>query len=185
MFLDLIKKRRSVYPIQFNQQPILKEEVNQILEAANWAPSHRRTEPWRFKIFHSEKSRIQLSNFLKETYIKVTPNFSTTKAEKIAEKPLQSQCVIAIMLQRDLKETLPEWEEVAAVAMAVQNMWLMATQLEIGGYWSSPSLIKYFENLIQLNEGEKCLGFFYLGRYDHELIALERKIALEEKVVWM
>ena len=27
-------------------------------------------------------------------------------------------------MKRDLKESVPEWEEIAATAMAVQNMWL-------------------------------------------------------------
>lgn len=31
----------------------------------------------------------------------------------------------------------PEWEEMCAVACAVQNMYLMATSLGVAGYWSS------------------------------------------------
>lgn len=32
---------------------------------------------------------------------------------------------------------VPEWEEVAAVACAAQNMQLVATALGVAGYWSS------------------------------------------------
>jgi len=54
----------------------------------------------------------------------------------------------------------PEWEEISAVAMAVQNMWLACTALEIGAYWSSPSLINHLDEFFNFNEGESCLGFF-------------------------
>ena len=51
--------------------------------------------------------------------------------------------------------------------MAVQNMWLTATSLKIGAFWSTPSYIKYMNEHISLNHNEKCLGIFYLGYYDN------------------
>ena len=53
-------------------------------------------------------------------------------------------------MQRDPKESVPEWEEIASVAMAVQNMWLMAQELNLGGYWSSPLIIHQLEELLPL-----------------------------------
>ena len=43
-------------------------------------------------------------------------------------------------MQRDPGERIPEWEELASVACAVQNMWLSATSYGIGAYWSSPKV---------------------------------------------
>ena len=80
----------------------------------------------------------------------------------------QSALVIAICIQRDLKESIPEWEEIAAVAMAVQNMWLYSSSVGIGGYWSSPKLINYLSDHIKLEKGERCLGFFYMGYYSEK-----------------
>ena len=31
-----------------------RQEVEQLLEAANWAPTHGRTEPWRFVVLGQE-----------------------------------------------------------------------------------------------------------------------------------
>ena len=45
----IIKTRRAVYPIQFNDGDIDKESINTILENANTAPTHRMTQPWFFK----------------------------------------------------------------------------------------------------------------------------------------
>lgn len=184
MCLDTILKRRAVYPVQFNNKPIPKEKIATILESANWAPTHRRTEPWRFKVFFSEASRKALSNFLGATYQKTSPAFSEVKLKKILEKPLQSACVIAICFQRDPKESVPEWEEIAATAMAVQNMWLTAHELKVGAYWSSHGIKDQLYEHIPFLEGEKCLGFFYMGNFDHALESGTRNTSIHEKTRW-
>ena len=184
MILDTIKNRRSVYPPQYNNEPISKLEIQTILEAANWAPTHRRTEPWRFKVFTSE-SKTALGNFLVSKYKATSEKPSEFKAKKILEKAEKSQVIIAICMLRDPNESLPEWEEIAATAMAVQNMWLTAHGLNIGAYWSSPSFISYFGEHVSLNEGEKCLGFFYMGKFDGAVPKGERKTSIEEKTVWL
>ncbi|MEL6810213.1 MAG: nitroreductase [Bacteroidota bacterium] len=185
MVIDLIKSRRAVFPVQYNSEAITREELLQILETANWAPTHRRTEPWRFKIFHSEDSRLKLSEFLGQTYRETTEKFSETKWKKIREKPLQSGCVMAICMQRDPKESVPEWEEIASTAMAVQNMWLTAHDMGIGAYWSSPALKNHLHKHVPFEHGVKCLGFFYMGKYDEELPEGVRNSSVSQKIEWV
>ena len=182
---ELIARRRSVFPVQYSDSSILKEEIEKILEAANWAPTHRRTEPWRFKVFFSEQSRKQLSVYLEHKYRETATKVSNIKARKTAEKPLQAGCVIAICMQRDPAESVPEWEEVAATAMAVQNMWLMATDLGIGAYWSTPSTKDHFNELVPLKEGECCLGFFYMGKVAGQFPEGVRRTPVSEKTSWV
>lgn len=182
--LDIIRNRRAIYPAQYNQEPIGVDELNQILEAANWAPTHRRTEPWRFHVFHSQESRQGLSDFLVETYDRITEQPKEIKRKKVGEKPLQSGAVLAICYQRDAEERVPEWEEIAATAMAVQNLWLQAHSMQIGGYWSSLALKDHMGDLINLQQGEVCLGFFYLGKYDGPAPEGTRNSSIEEKISW-
>ena len=184
MISDTIKNRRADFPAQYNDQPISKEEVLTILESANWAPTHKRTEPWRFKVFHGV-SQIALGKFISETYKQTTENFSEFTYNKFMDNPVKAGCVIAICMQRDPKESIPEWEEIAATAMAVQNMWLTAHDMGIGAYWASPGVLKYMDRFIQMEEGEQCLGFFYLGKYDDELPEGTRKTSIEAKTVWV
>ena len=40
--LNLIKSRRSIMPNQYNNSPIEDDDINLILEAANWAPTHKK-----------------------------------------------------------------------------------------------------------------------------------------------
>ena len=128
--------------------------------------------------------KAELGEFLSNTYIDITEKPKQIKAKKLLENPSKAGALIAICMQRDENESVPEWEEIAATAMAVQNMWLCCTELGIGSYWSSPSLINHMDEFFDLNIGERCLGFFFMGYYDIELPEATRK-PIGDKVVWM
>ena len=179
----VIRKRRSIFPVQYNDMPIAKETILDVLECANWAPNHKKTEPWRFKVLTGDR-KIALGEFLSAKYKEVTAQAKQIKVRKLLENPQKAGAIIAICMQRDPKESLPLWEEQAAVAMAVQNMWLRCTELEIGAYWSSPGLIRYMDEFFELEQGETCLGFFYMGYTDQEWPDGQRK-PLIDKVQWL
>jgi len=182
----LIKKRRSIFPKTYVDRPIPKELIEQVLENANWAPTHKFTEPWRFKVFTGE-ALSKLGTSMAATYKKHMPaeKFSETKFEKMKKKPTLCGCIIAICMQRDPEERVPEWEEIASVACAVQNMWLTCTAYNIGCYWSSPGIvIKHAANFLNMREGEQCLGFFYMGQ--HQMPELPGKRSpITNKTEWI
>lgn len=181
----LIRTRRALFPAAYAERPIEKDILEEILENANWAPTHKRTEPWRFKIF-SGPALQRLADYLGDAYRTQTPAefFSEIKYKKTIEKPLQSACVIAICMQRDPHNSLPEWEEMAAVACAVQNMWLSCTAYGIGAYWSTPGSILNGDAFLELEAGVRCLGLFYMGYVDGPIPEGKRG-AIEDKVEWI
>jgi nitroreductase len=79
---------------------------------------------------------------------------------------------------------LPEWEEISATAMAVQNMWISCSGTSIGGYWSTPKYAKHLRSFLSLNENERCLGFFYLGVHDSNRRGTSRRKNILEKTEW-
>ena len=81
-------------------------------------------------------------------------------------------------------ESVPEVEEIASVAMAVQNIWLSCVPHKIGSYWSSPKAMYEANEFLGLGEGERCLGVFYMGYYEGDKIQGKRK-DISEKVEWM
>jgi nitroreductase len=181
---ELIKKRRSIFPPMYNAVEISKETIEQVLENANYAPTHKLTEPWRFKILRGS-ARGRLAAFLVEHYKLITPVEQQTekKLRKTAENPLLSSCVIAICMKRH-EDTVPEWEEIAAVAMAVQNMWLTCTALGIGSYWSTPNAINHLNEPLGLAHDERCLGLFYMG-YSDVVLPEGKRTPIGDKIEWM
>jgi nitroreductase len=119
---------------------------------------------------------VSLSEFLAKHYKSITPieSFSEQKMIKASEKPLQSACVIALCLHRSPENLIPGWEETAALSCATQNIWLSASALGIGAYWSTPSAIYKMNDFLKLQEFEECLGLFYMGWKDEISLPAER-----------
>jgi len=185
---EYIKNRRSIYPEQFSTEEIKTEEILQLLENANYAPSHKLTQPWRFKIISGNK-KTELGLILaNEMKAKTSPEqFSEHTYNKMISRPEKSSHVIAICMLRDPKESVPEWEEIAAVSMAVQNIWLSAADFGIGMYWATPkpSSSEVVSTFLQLENNERCLGFLYMGytQFNPELKAA--RTPAEDKVKWI
>lgn len=186
-FNTLIKNRRSTYPPQYSGEKVDDKIIKQLLENANWAPTHGKTEPWRFIVFTGEGLK-KLGEFQADLYEKLTSeeDFSNAKHEKLKTLPSKASHVIAICMKRQESEKLPEIEEIEAVACAVQNMYLTATAYGIGAYWSS-GFVTYKEEskaFFELDKKDKLLGFFYIGNIAKPSPDGKRK-SIEDKVKWV
>lgn len=163
---ELIRQRRTIYPEQFSDRKVHKEQVENILTNAQWAPTHGNTQPWRFKVF-MEDARTYLSDFLAKTYLEKTPTElqDDKKLAKLLTRPLKSSVVIAVCMERQKEEKILEIEEIEAVACAIQNMHLTATAYGLGGFWATPKLIytQEMNEFLGLSEKDKCIGLFYIG----------------------
>jgi len=181
----LIKNRRSVFPPMFTGEKIDDKVVHALLENANWAPTHKKTEPWRYIVF-KDQGLNALSDFCTNAYKSIVPEekFSQRKFDKTKKKILGSSHVIAICMNRSIDVQIPEWEEIASVAASVQNLWLSCLAYGVGGYWSSPKYISEANDFLNLDENQRCLGFFYLGVPNAENKIESERGDINEKVKW-
>lgn len=185
---QLIRNRRSIYPVQYSDEQVSDHIIEEMLENANWAPNHGLTEPWSFTVFKGDGIK-KLATFQSDLYRKVASaagNFDESKFKKLAQKPLLSSHIISIGMKREPKERFPEVEEIEAVACAVQNMYLTATAHGIGCYWGSGG-ITYFEeakSFFGLGEKDRLLGFLYIGKPKGQWPEGKRK-PISEKVSWV
>jgi len=159
---QVIRQRRSIYPPQYSGEKVPKTIIEQMLENATWAPTHRLTEPWRFVVFE-EKGLENLLAKMAQIYQDETPaeNFKIEKYQKLGEMAVWVSHIIALGICRH-ESLVPEIEEVCSLACAVQNMSLTATAYGVGTYWStgggtfSPEMPRFLGF-------DKCLGFLYVG----------------------
>ena len=160
---EIIETRRSIFPKDYLDEDISQEILAEILNAANFAPNHKRTKPWRFKVFKGEE-KLNLGKEVQRIYKQISPEnlFLQKKYEDIGNKFSKSNAIITISV--NFSGLLPEWEEIAATAMAVQNMYLTCTANEIGCYWSSHNIINHLRDFLNLDENQRCIGLFYLGK---------------------
>ena len=187
--LNLILSRRTIMPKEYlADEKLSTEEIDAIIEAANWAPTHQKNEPWRYSILTGPKRIHGYLDFLEQWHEDHIEKIDDEDLKKFRKKvqsvrsewPEKVSHILLIGMKRQAKEDkrLPEWEEICAVAMSVQNMHLMATSLDrVGCFWSSHTWCKhardsieikdkYFKNLLDDPE-DRVFGAFVLGKYAH------------------
>lgn len=186
--LYALKMRRSYGLKLISAKPIDRSLIETMLEAANWAPSHGHTEPWRFTIFMDE-GRAKLEKAFADAYYAITPpeKVSNEGLRAASERVWQAPVWISIGMQPDLKNPMPEWEDIIATGIAVHNMQLIASSMGLASKWSS-SAISLHESVaafLGLQPPARLLGFIYVGNPAvGEAPKGERK-PLEPKVKWV
>ena len=186
----LIQNRQSLYPAQMKAgSKIPDEDIWKLLKNANYAPSHKRTEPWRYVVF-SGKALTSFFEKMASIYKSITPEeeFDSKKIEKFKSKAQTLSHLIAVCMKRDEKEQVPAEEEEYAVACSVQNILLSMKPLNIIGYWGTGKIAFSAEmkDYLRLGEKDKCLGFLQLGVPKTDLPDIPKKqmTSIEEKVEW-
>lgn len=184
----LIRNRRSIYPNMYSGEVIKREVIQEILENANWAPTHKLTEPWRFRVFTGDGLK-KLARFQADLYkdkADAQGNFDQSQFDKLNAKPLLASHIISIGMKRDDNESIPEIEEVCAVACAVQNMYLTAGAYGLGCYWTTGGATYWDEakQFFGLNSHDKLMGFLYLG-VPKTKWPQGRRTPIADKVQWV
>eukprot|EP00195_Chlamydomonas_chlamydogama_P012942 CAMPEP_0202899048 /NCGR_PEP_ID=MMETSP1392-20130828/7395_1 /ASSEMBLY_ACC=CAM_ASM_000868 /TAXON_ID=225041 /ORGANISM="Chlamydomonas chlamydogama, Strain SAG 11-48b" /LENGTH=316 /DNA_ID=CAMNT_0049585135 /DNA_START=231 /DNA_END=1181 /DNA_ORIENTATION=+ len=193
--LALIRRRRSIAPKDLNGQRVPRPMIEALLEAANWAPTHNLTEPWRFIVLEGA-AKQQFEALTIELVGKYTAEEKRAEAlQKMEGKrnknwPLIS-CYIAIIMKRVVGKSgkpNPEWEELCSIGAAVQNMYLEATALGLAPFWTSWQAVARdaaeMHTFLGLGEGDRCLGLLTLGMSDRADSYRGSRRPWQDKVTW-
>ena len=183
---SVIRSRRTIKPKALSDREIDDSITQEILENANWAPTHGMTQPWRFAVFTGE-AKTRLADFLADTYQSITTpeTFKPNKHVGMRENVLRAPVVIGIGMKRQETKKISELDEIQAVACAVQNMHLTAAAHGLGGFWSTnvAACSNEMRDYLGLSGEDRALGLFYLGYPSGPWPTSERS-SIDEKVSW-
>lgn len=186
-FNTLARNRRSVFPDQFDAGKKVDDTIiREILMNATWAPNHGKTEPWHFTVFSGEGLK-KLADFQSNLYKELAgDSFKEMTFAKMQQNPLKASHIIAIGMKRSALKSIPEIEDIEAVACAVQNIYLSVTAYGLGGYWTTGGITYKEEakSFFGLGEADKLLGFFYIGQVAIPSTGGSRQ-PIEQKVNWI
>lgn len=163
---EIIENRRTIFPEQFSDRKVQKEQVEKLINAAKWAPTHRLTQPWRFTVF-MENGLKDFGEFHSNLYKakKSAEEFSQMKFDKIRNRAAVSSAIIVVGVKKDPNQKVPFVEEIAATAAAVQNMSLMATAYGLAFYWGTGGMTfsDEMKSYVGLEQEDQVLGQLFLG----------------------
>ncbi|AUC14941.1 hypothetical protein BTO06_07235 [Tenacibaculum sp. SZ-18] len=183
---QLIKERKTTYAYDFSEQKISKETIEAVVSNALWAPTHKLTQPWRFVVLEGQHKH-ELGQYMADYYRKryTEEEFSNERYET-TKSYAKNATLLALVFQPSKRAQLPEWEEIAAISCAIQNMWLSCTAIKLGCYWDTAEATMEYGKCIRLEEGERFLGIFFMGHLKADIESgNRRRKPLSKKLSWI
>ena len=168
-----IKKRRTIH--NFSRKIVPLDVIRKSIEAANQAPCHRRTFPWRFTNIGLKKRELLYQ-------LQVTLKFGDepkdeSALKKIRDKMLNpSHLIIASQVCTD--NQVQKLEDYAACACAIQNLALSLVADDVGCKWSTGKITKDIctYKITEINPNiEEIIGFIWIG-YGNEPSLIKRPL---------
>jgi nitroreductase len=143
----------------FGPEPLSREQIEELLELARWAPNHNLTAPWRFRVIGS--------GALERLKRAAGPE----GAAKLDRAP--TLIVVSCALSED---PVQSEEDLHATAVASYIVLLCAHARGLAGYWRTPGLLRSAEgrSAVGLPDDERFVGLLHLGRRRQEKEPPER-----------
>lgn len=183
----VIRERRTTKAAAMNGKSIPDAMVQQLLQLADYAPTHGRTEPWRFFVYQGEgltrfcndHARLYWEHTAEETRKQQT-------FDNLAHAGDMASHLVAAVMRRTPETKIPMMEEYAATAAAIQNILLGAEALGIAAIWNTGgmALKQPMKSYLQLQEEDLVVGLLYLGFTDQPRKEAVRNIPVSDKTVW-
>ena len=144
---ELIQGRRSVR--QYQSTPVPTEMIEQVLEAARWAPSPHGRQPWRFVVLTRPESKERLANAMGATWQQnlemdqQPAEIVQLRLEKSHQRILRAPALILPCLYLEDLDRYPDERRqqdetimaIQSLGAAIQNMLLMAYDLGLDAGW--------------------------------------------------
>jgi nitroreductase len=143
---DAIRKRRTHK--QYGDEPVDEGTVRELVELARYAPNHKLTNPWRFRVLGPETRR----------------RIDAVVGENEAQKLRRAPTLVLATAVRSEDPALAE-EDVLAAGCAVYAVLLGATARGLASYWRTPGCFREepVRTLLGLAPNEELVSLIHLG----------------------
>lgn len=133
----------------FGPEPVPAETLDQLFELCRWAPNHRLTQPWRFRVVGPQSLAL----------LKAAADEPATGG-KLDRAPT---LVVASVVQGE--DPVAAQEDAHAASCAVYIILLAAHARGLAGYWRTPEVLRTEAGraAVSLEPDEMVLGLIHLG----------------------
>ena len=168
-----IKERRTIHI--FSKTRVPKEVIERSIIAANQAPCHRMTFPWRFTSLGMKKRELLCQ-------LQLTLKFGNKQIDEFNYKKIKDKILnpshLLVATQFSTDNQVQKLEDYAACACAIQNLSLSLVGDGVGYKWSTGKITSD-PNTYQIAEidpsEEEIIGFIWIG-YGSEPSLIKRPL---------
>ncbi len=184
---ETIKKRRSIGKMT-DQRPS-RQQIERLLEAATHAPNHHNAQPWHFVVLAGQ-ARAEIGGIMADSLVTrlEDPKGPTGQAliAKERNKLMRAPVVIAVISEHAQQPNVLDIENIEATAAAVENMLLVADELELAAMWRTgePAHDPTVKSRLGFSEQDEIVAFLYVG-YPTIQAPIREPIPFSEKTRWL
>ncbi|MFY9264403.1 MAG: nitroreductase [Solirubrobacterales bacterium] len=161
---EAIRTRRTVKA--FTPEPLIRAQLEELFDLARWAPNHKLTGPWRFRVIGPRALEK-----LKAAEIRRAREDAPAGADLAAigaasaAKLDRAPTLVVVSCVRNPDPVL-DAEDEHATAVAAYIVLLAAHDRGLAGYWRTPAVLRDPDGLaaVGVPDGERILGLLHLGR---------------------
>ena len=160
---DAIRNRRTHK--SFGDRPLSREQLEELFEAARWAPNHKLTEPWRFRVIGPEAMERLRAVTADHARAGAPEGSDPDLVAAVALKKLnRAPTVVAVTTVRNPDPVL-DVEDFSSSSVAAYLLLLAATAKGYASFWRSPGVLQSVEGsaALGIEAGEEPVGLVYLG----------------------
>lgn len=152
---------------RYQDRPVEKEKITEILRAAMQAPSAANQQPWEFFVVTDRETLLKLS-----------------EASPYAKMTKDAPCAIVSAYRKDCR--LPAYAEID-MSIAMENMWLRTDELGLGGVWLGiaplEERMKAVEDILSMPKNLRAFAVFPFGCPAEERRQADR--FEEDRIHWL
>ena len=144
----------------YSPEPLDRETLDELFELARWAPNHKLTNPWRFRVLGpGALERLK----------------QATGDPMAAAKLNRAPTLVAVSATQTGDPVMDE-EDVLAAATAAYVVLLVAHGRGLAGYWRTPGVLRAAagRTALRIPDDEHVLGLLHLGHARQEPRVPER-----------
>jgi len=180
---EIIRGRQTISKVKAD--PIPRDVIEKLLDAAVQAPNHHKVRPWRFVVLTGD-GRKKLGEVMAASFLDRNPETPPQGLDKTRALPLRAPLLIVIGVDKPSEPKIIEIENVTAASAAGMNLLLAAHALGLGaiwrtGEWARDEKVKEF---LGFDADQHIVGIIYLGMPDISPEPYTR-LGFEDRVTWM
>tara|TARA_B100000902_G_scaffold385236_1_gene426344 strand:+ start:2072 stop:2650 length:579 start_codon:yes stop_codon:yes gene_type:complete len=179
-----LTSRRTVY--EYLDQVVDDTILDKAFIAANNAPSHKQTNPWRFYLLGRETRTNLLPDVIELARQKAKSNGieDFEKAEKRAvSKIMDPPVLVAVTSKVNSVDSFRENEDYAATVCALHNAILSLWDSGVGSQWSTGAITRHENTYTAIgisDDKERIIGFLKAGYPQKKDLRSKNKKELSE-----
>ncbi len=166
-FMDsirLFKSRRTIH--NFNKKKVSEDIILEAIEAANFAPCHRNTFPWRYYGL-GDHMRSTLSELFYN--IKTQNSKLSVRSKELVISKILNPSHLIFASQVISNDSFQAKEDYAACSCSIQNLMLSLASNGVGSKWSTGEIISSSQiyDLLNISQSkEEIIALLFIGYGD-------------------